>query len=502
MNPNTNIVAAAAASSTTAIVSPAPRSGWRSAIARLLLGLGLAVPASLHAAPAVAATTTEAPVAASADVVPEAPPASEADMGYAKALSRAFQTVAARVEPSVVHITQLRRQEGLTTDPWGNMRRIRGGLQPSGLGSGFFVSREGHILTNNHVVGNASELRVKLNDGTEIPAKIVGRDGTTDLAVLKIDPAMVPGGVVPVEFGPSSEELEVGEWVIAIGSPLGFSRTVTAGIVSAKGRSLSGEASGKFEDFIQTDAAINPGNSGGPLLNLDGKLVGINTAIASRTGGSEGLGFAIPSEIARFVFESISVNGVAGRGAIGVNFGGPRGVGGQAGVEITRVLPGGPADRAGIKAGDVVVKYDGRAVDQRRVRNLIGFTRPGTRVLVDVLRDGASRQIPVTIGDSASVIGIVQIPELGIEVQNIESDNGRPAPAGVFVRFADQSGRAGELEPNDIIVGVQRPSDRRPREIRNAEALRTELSAADLSEGIRIFINNGRRRGYIDIEPE
>jgi serine protease Do len=273
-------------------------------------------------------------------------------------------------------------------------------LRQQGLGSGVIVSADGYILTNNHVVDGADEVKVGLDSGKrEVVAEIVGRDPKTDLAVLKIDAK----DLTPAVFG-DSDSLEVGDTVLAIGNPFGIGQTVTSGIVSATGR--GGLGIEEYEDFIQTDAAINPGNSGGALVDADGRLIGINTAIYSRTGGFMGLGFAIPSDLARSVMEQLITKGKIERGFIGVNLQElsadlKREFKVDTGALVTGVTPGSAADKAGIKQGDVITKFDGASVDDpRRLKLMVGRHAPGTEVKLEVIRDGKEKTYTLKLGES------------------------------------------------------------------------------------------------------
>lgn len=428
-----------------------------------------------------------------------------ADIAAARSLSRAFQIVARDAEPSVVHITSL--QQVYTRRSVFDMPRAQ--MAPGGLGSGVIVSEDGYVLTNNHVVASADELRVRLSDGREMPCTVVGTDPATDIAVLKVDATGLPAAT----FG-DSDALEVGEWVVAIGSPFGFDSSVTAGIVSAKGRSgiVGGMGNdGRFEEFIQTDAAINPGNSGGPLLNLDGKVVGINTAIITRTGGSIGLGFAIPANMARSVMESIIASGRAQRGYLGA--GGADldskraaelGLAVSSGVIIESVVPESPAAEAGLRVGDVVVSVDGKAVDSfNRLRNAVAFTSPGNEVPLEVVREGKRVQLRAKVADReawfAKALREEEVAALGVSVRNVlqagPAERGEGDAEGVEISSMSRNGVAFRegLLPGDVIIAVD------GQMVRNVEELKRRLSRADWREGVRLDIVRGTRRGWVVI---
>ncbi len=272
-------------------------------------------------------------------------------------------------------------------------------FQSQSLGSGFIISADGYLLTNAHVVEAADEITVKLTDKRELKAKVIGSDKRTDIALLKIDAAGLP----VVRLGDPTK-LKVGEWVIAIGSPFGFENSVTAGIVSAKGRSLPQE---NFVPFIQTDVAVNPGNSGGPLFNLRGEVVGINSQIYSRTGGFMGLSFAIPIDVAQDIANQLKTTGKVTRGRIGVviqqlsrELADGFGLSKPQGALVNSVEKGGPADKAGIEAGDVILRFDGRVVNSSEdLPRMVGATRPGSRVTVQVWRNKAARDVQVTVAE-------------------------------------------------------------------------------------------------------
>lgn len=275
---------------------------------------------------------------------------------------------------------------------------------PRSLGSGFIVSADGYVLTNNHVVEDADKIIVRLNDRRELEAQLVGADPRSDLAVLKIEAKNLP----VVKLG-KSDRLKVGEWVLAIGSPFGFDYSVTAGIVSAKGRSLPTENNENYVPFIQTDVAINPGNSGGPLFNLDGEVIGINSQIYTRSGGFMGVSFAIPIDVAMEVADQLKTDGRVSRGWLGVviqdvdrelaeSFGLKK----PGGALVAQVLKDGPADKGGIQAGDIITTFNGADVDlSSDLPHLVGRTRAGSTATVNVVRVGKSKRLRVKIGELA-----------------------------------------------------------------------------------------------------
>jgi serine protease Do len=273
------------------------------------------------------------------------------------------------------------------------------GRYPKSLGSGFIISKDGYILTNNHVVKGADEIIVKLADRRELVAELVGADPRSDLALLKVDGKNLP--TVPLG---NSDKLKVGEWVLAIGSPFGFDHSVTAGIVSATGRSLANE---NYVPFIQTDVAINPGNSGGPLFNLEGEVVGINSQIYTRSGGFMGLSFAIPISMAMEVVDQLKSRGFVARGWLGVyiqevnkDLAESFGLDKPAGALITKVTPDSPAEDAGLIEGDIILKFNERDVElSSELPHLVGRVAPGSSVEVEIVRDGKTKTIDLEVGD-------------------------------------------------------------------------------------------------------
>jgi serine protease Do len=392
--------------------------------------------------------------------------------------SEAMVEVVSAVRPSVVNISTTRvikrRRSGspFFDDPF--FRRFFGDdlfrqfempreERRSSLGSGTIVKEDGYILTNNHVVKEAEKIKVTLSDKREFEGKVIGTDPKSDLAVIKIDAAGLPA----LKWG-DSDKLRVGETVIAVGSPYGLSQTVTSGIVSAKGRANVRIAD--YEDFIQTDAAINPGNSGGPLINVKGELVGINTAIFSTTGGYQGIGFAIPSNMADVVLQSLIKEGKVIRGWLGVSIQTvTKELAGQFGIEegkgslVSDVVEDSPAEKAGLKRADVIVQYNGRKVgDSLGLRNMVAATLPGTEVKIKIIRDGKELVLSVKIGELTDErIGLVGSYEnvlRDIHVQDLtpelrQSLGISKRVKGVVITDAPEST---QLKRGDVILEVNR----------------------------------------------
>jgi serine protease Do len=352
-----------------------------------------------------------------------------------------------------------------------------------GQGSGFIISEDGYILTNNHVVGDADKVTVKLQDGREFKAEIVGTDPQSDVAILKID-----GKNLPLLKLGDSDQLEVGEWVIAVGNPFGLSHTLTVGVVSAKGRSSVGLAD--YENFIQTDAAINPGNSGGPLVDLDGKVVGMNTAIFSRSGGYMGIGFAIPVNMVTAIKDQLLKDGKVTRGYLGVviqpltqDLAESFGLKSQQGILISQVSENTPASEAGLQAGDVIVELDDKSVnDIGQFRNLIAMTPPGSFRSLKVLRDGKNRQVKIRIGTLASDAQGSSAPalpqaQLGLRVQTLTPELakqlGTSDSRGVVVTQVEAGSVAAlaQIETGTIIRQVNR------KPVTSVETFRKLISA-------------------------
>lgn len=402
--------------------------------------------------------------------------------------NQAFIDLAAMVKPAVVTVstektlTYRSSQFGspFAGDPFFNFffgpRGNQQQQQPKeyrqrGLGSGVIVSADGYILTNNHVVDDADTIYVRTSDGRDHSARVIGVDPKTDIAVLKIDGSDLD--YMPIG---NSDKLQVGEMVLAIGSPMSenLAQTVTQGIVSAKGRSNVGLAD--YEDFIQTDAAINPGNSGGPLVNLDGELVGINTAIASQSGGFQGIGFAVPSNMAERVMNSLISQGKVIRGWLGVSIqdvsetmASAMGLKEPSGALVGDVMPDSPAEKAGMKSGDVIVGLSGQTIaNTAELRNAIAATAPGTKVKLDIIRDDNKQEVSVALGeqpaDGSELAGSQGLQELlGFSFTTIDRDLAGKygidgSYSGAVVTGIDENSSAygAGLRVGDLIQAAQR----------------------------------------------
>lgn len=408
------------------------------------------------------------------------------DLAVVTNLNAAFIAIAEETNPSVVtvftdKVVRQRVQSPYAApffeDPFWQFFGGPGRQAPEqeqrlrGMGSGVIISTDGYILTNNHVAGDADAIRVMLLGGKNVEAKLVGADAKTDIAVIKIDEKNLQA----IEMG-DSDQLRVGEWVLAVGSPLSenLAHTVTAGIVSAKGRSNVGLAD--YEDFIQTDAAINPGNSGGALINLQGKLVGINTAIATQSGGFQGIGFTVPINMARRVMDSLIKEGKVIRGWLGVviqdideKLAAALNLSEARGVLVADVVADGPAVKAGIKTGDVVLELNvERMKDATQLRNKVAQFSPGKEVDLTVLRDGAEKHVKVTLGELPEETAVSSSPgdlfgRLGFSVQTLNEDLAKslghdPREQGVVITQInpDSYAAVAGLRQGDLIKEVNR----------------------------------------------
>jgi len=398
--------------------------------------------------------------------------------------------LAKMAKPAVVNVTTRTTERALPNIP--NLEEFfrrgvpPGGRMPSqGRGSGFIISRDGHILTNNHVVDEASSVQVKLSDGREFTAKVIGKDPKTDLALIKID----GGGDLPVLPLGDSAALQVGEPVMAIGNPFGLDQTVTTGIVSATGRLIG---SGPYDDFIQTDASVNPGNSGGPLINARGEAVGINSAIFSRTGGSIGIGFAVPINMAKFVVPQLAQHGRVVRGWLGVSIqpmttelAKSFGVSQADGALVASVQEGSPAAKAGVKPGDIIVEFDGQKVGRTTdLSRVVAATPVGKDVRVTVLRDGKSMPLNARIAkmDDKQMAAVEpgessNRPQLGVSVEPMTPELARQLGVGdargVVVREVKEGSPDAEagLRPGDVITEINR------KPVKSADDLRKALDS-------------------------
>ncbi len=387
-----------------------------------------------------------------------------------------FTGLVGRVRPAVVSVTselkaEAASDEGGTPSPFGGPP-VPHGHAVEARGSGFIIDPDGVIVTNNHVVKDAKSVSVTLDDGTELPARIVGRDERTDLAVLRVD----AGHKLPyVQLG-DSRDVKVGEWVVAMGNPFGLGGTVTAGIVSARGRDIG---SGPYDDFLQIDAPINRGNSGGPLFTQDGRVVGVNTAILSPSGGSIGIGFAIPSDMVKTVVAQLEASGHVTRGYLGVQaqmvspqmasaLNLPKRNPAQAGALVAEVEPDSPAARAGLKAGDVITAVDGKTIGNPRDLALdIAGDKPGDQAKLDVLQDGEAKTVTVSLAslpadegsgpgaaaDQHESVGLALAPISPEMRSQLDLPEHLKGAAVAEVKPGSPADRAG-LQQGDVIVGV------------------------------------------------
>lgn len=409
-----------------------------------------------------------------------------AGVASADQLSKVFRDVSKSLRPSVVSIRNVversatnsrgsrlrglppeleqlfgKQFDGLNTDRNDDLDLPKGRVQ-NGLGSGVIVRNDGYILTNNHVVEGASILEVELSDDRKFDAKVIGTDVRTDLAILKIEAT----GLVAALLG-NSADMEVGDWVIAIGSPFGLTQTVTAGIVSATNRSDQGIT--MYDNFIQTDAAINPGNSGGPLLNMRGEVIGINTAIASRSGGYNGICFAIPSDTAKRVLDDLISKGRVTRGVIGIR---PETLkpetaerlslpAGTRGALVASVTKGLPAYKAGLKEGDVITAINGTAINSdSAMRRFVGETKPGTQIRISYLRDGKRSEVTLTVdeldeqalaaasSETMEVFGVT----VGVVSKEVRDELGLQLGEGVEVTGINRRSPLAAIIPPGVVV--------------------------------------------------
>ena len=440
-----------------------------------------------------------------------------------KSFNEAFVQIAESATPSVVTIFTEKTVNQRLVSPFsffgnpfddffgtpggGGMNNGRKEIQ-RGLGSGVIVTDDGYILTNNHVIDGADVVYVRTSDNRKIDAKVIGADPKTDLAVIKVNVK----GLKPIVIG-DSDKLRVGEWVIAIGSPLGenLARTVTQGIVSAKGRANVGLAD--YEDFIQTDAAINPGNSGGPLVNINGELVGINTAIASRTGGFEGIGFAVPSNMAKTILTSLITKGKVTRSYLGVsiqdideNLAKAMRLKAGEGALVGTVVEGSPAAKAGVKTGDVILDFNGaKVISSATLRNAIATQPPGSLVTLRIMRDGSLKTFTVRLEEQVAKVAEASRTEageavnsaLGFRAEELTADIAqklklKPSAGKVVVTSIAQSSnayRAG-LRPGDLVLSVNK------REVASLGGYNAQVKGIKRGDLLVLLIERGGNKIY------
>jgi serine protease Do len=382
---------------------------------------------------------------------------------------------------------------------------------PRGVGSGFIISKDGYVMTNHHVVEGADEIYVTLTDKREFKGKLIGSDQRTDVALVKIESNELPS----LRIG-DPNRVRVGEWVLAIGSPFGLDNTVTAGIVSAKGRET-----GDYLPFIQTDVAVNPGNSGGPLLNMRGEVIGINSQIYSRTGGFMGISFAIPIDEAQRVTDQLRETGRVVRGRIGVgiaevtkDIAEPLGLDKPAGALVRSVEQGGPAEKSGIEIGDIIRKFGDRQIERSSdLPRIVGNTKPSTAVQMEIWRRGAVRNITVTVGemqpDRTASAGSRSAPTpekpavksnwIGVAVADLGADQRSELrmKGGVVVEGVEEKGAAAQagIRAGDVLLQVNN------QDIQSAEQFNAVVSKLDRSKTLVVLVRRGEAAQYIPIKP-
>ena len=440
-----------------------------------------------------------------------------------KKISKGFSNVAKKAIPSVVYIEsqvtggkkkELLKKKTPSENPFDSFQedffnRFFGFPNPDELeskkqetvrGSGFYVTQDGYIMTNNHVVENATKIQVTLHNGKKVSGKVIGLDPKTDLAIIKVD-EKTP---LPLAFG-DSDALEIGEWAIAVGNPFGLEASVTVGVVSAKGRNQLHITD--FEDFIQTDAAINPGNSGGPLLDIEGNVIGINTAIVSGSGGYMGIGFAIPSNMAKRIMDQLIKSGSVTRGFLGVTL--------QPvdhdlakfykmedlqGAMVTDVVKGSPAEIAGLKQEDIILSYNNLKIDNLSAfRNTVSLMSPGSKLALKVLREGKQVAVDVTITAVPEEVSppSSKVQKLGLKVQSLTQDIadqfGYSSEKGVVVSEVKAGTPAAMalIRPGSLIVAVNR------KKVSNLEEFNKALAESEKEELVLLTIRQGETNRFI-----
>jgi serine protease Do len=430
----------------------------------------------------------------------------------ATAPSPAWVEIARAVKPAVVNVSVrgVRESKGVDEDllrDLPGMRDVPGRGQKRavrGLGSGFVINADGYVITNNHVVANATEIRVKFADGREVPGKVVGGDAKTDLALLKVEATGLP--VIPLG---DSSKLEVGEPVMAVGNPFGLEQTVTTGIVSATGRSIG---AGPYDDFIQTDASINPGNSGGPLINARGEVIGVNTAIASGNGGSVGIGFAIPTNLAKPIVAQLAETGRVTRAWLGVSIqpltkelASSFNVPNTNGALVSGVMDDSPAARVGLKQGDVITKWDGRPILRGTdLPRAVAETKVGREVPIEVIRDGKPVALTVKVAelqDQERKVAAAETPgaKLGIAARSLTPEVARslnvPEARGVLVERVEEGSRAQNagIEAGDVIVEINRVP------VTSVEMLRNALAKQPADKPLLLLVHREGQSLYLTV---
>ena len=456
----------------------------RSLIAAGVVSLALGGYAGVHDPFIAEAAAATAPASAASVAAPS---------GASAALPN-FADIAAANGPAVVNVTVVAKAEGSEVvesmpkiDPNNpffeffrkfNFQIPRGGVPARGTGSGFIVSPDGVILTNAHVIGDATDVSVKLTDRREFKAKVIGIDQPSDVAVLKIPATNLP--TVTLDL---ADDVKVGQWVLAIGSPFGFENSVTSGIVSAKYRSF-GEKS--YVPFIQTDVAVNPGNSGGPLINAKGQVVGINSQIYSQTGGYQGLSFAIPISVALHVKDQLMQHGRVTRGRLGVTIQDVNqaladsfGLKSPTGALVSSVEKDGPAGKAGLEPGDVILRFKGNVVTRSgQLPMLVADTAPGTTVRLELTRNGKNRQVDITVGEleggkvSVASAGAQEHGRLGVVARplNKEEKEESGVSGGLIVESVTGPAATAGIQPGDVILSLNDTPVRSPRQLQQLVA--------------------------------
>jgi serine protease Do len=431
-----------------------------------------------------------------------------------------FSGLASRLSPAVVNIaTEQAGKEPAATSGGEGAPDAPSPLDPfeqfsphaRSLGSGFIISKDGYILTNQHVVAHAETVTVSTRDGDQYSAKVIGVDEKSDIALIKIDPRH-PLPVAPLG---DSDRVKVGQWVMAIGNPFGFDHSVTVGVVSAKGRFIPGN----YDDFIQTDASINPGNSGGPLIDVRGEVVGVNSAIYTRTGANMGIGFAIPINIVKHELEQLRNSGKVVRGWLGVyiqevtpDLAKSMGLPGPRGALVADVLKDGPAKAAGIERGDVIVGFQGRPItDSRELPLLVGRTPIGTVATVKLLRGGKTREVKVTIKEShEEKLAMserwpggprVGAPPFGLTVRDLSpmlaKELGLSEHGGVVIASVEPGSRAEQagLRAHDVILEINRKA------VPDVKSYQHALKAGGTGKVVLLLIRRGRNSVYVALAP-